>query len=425
MRIISAIFLHNSSLMQFADFDLDQKLLDGIDKLGFEQATSIQQLAIPEALLGRDILASAPTGTGKTAAFLIPAIQYLLDFPRREPGFARVLIMTPTRELAYQVHEQCQQLAARTHLKIGVVTGGINYGSHKDIFEKNNDILIATPGRLMDYLESENFHAENVELLVLDEADRMLDMGFRKEMLRICEEAKNRRQGFLFSATLEGDSVELFAERMLNDPALLEATPSRKEREKILQWVHLADNYPHKLALLTHILKSEDVTKAIVFVKTRERLETLVGELYSNDIKTTWLRGEMPQDKRMAAMASFHSGRTNILIATDVAARGIDVDDISHVINFDMPRTADVYVHRIGRTGRAGKKGNAISLVEAHDVAVLGKIERYTEQKLKRRVIKDLPPKNKEAKAPAKKKKDPAKIKANRKARAKTKAKKK
>ena len=411
--------------MQFADFDLDAALLKAIDAMGFSKATSIQQLAIPEALDGRDVLAGAPTGTGKTAAFLIPAIQYLLDHPRRNPGFARVLIMAPTRELAYQVHEQCEKLAAHTHLKIGVVTGGINYGSHKEIFEKNNDVLIATPGRLMEYLDTENFHAEDVEMLILDEADRMLDMGFRKEMLRICEEAKNRRQCLLFSATLEGEAVEKFSERILNEPAKLEASPSRRERGKILQWVHLADDYEHKLALLTHLLKQSDVEKAVVFVKTRERLEKLVGALYTNDIKTTWLRGEMPQDKRMAAMASFHSGRTNILVATDVAARGIDVSDISHVINFDMPRTADVYVHRIGRTARAGKKGTAISLVEAHDVAMVGKIERYTDQVLKRRKIKGLEPQHKEPKLPPKKKKDPAKIKAKRKkAKAKIKAKK-
>ncbi|MGO2365223.1 MAG: ATP-dependent RNA helicase SrmB [Pseudoalteromonas sp.] len=401
--------------MQFSEFDIDNKLLNSIAKMGYETATSIQQLAIPEALQGRDILASAPTGTGKTAAFLIPAIQYLLDFPRRDPGFARVLIMTPTRELAYQIHEQCELLAAKTHLKIGVVTGGINYGTHKEIFENNNDILIATPGRLMEYLETENFHAENVEMLILDEADRMLDMGFRKEMLRICDEAKNRRQCFLFSATLEGDSVELFAERILNAPALLEAESSRKEKAKIHQWVHLADDYKHKLAMLVETLNSEDVQKTIVFVKTRERLETLIGELSTAGIRAAWLRGEMPQDKRMKAMDNFHSGRTRILIATDVAARGIDVNDITHVINFDMPRTADIYVHRIGRTGRAGKKGVALSFVEAHDIAILGKVERYIEQKLKRRSIKGLEPHHKEAKAPIKKKKDLVKIKAKKK----------
>jgi len=341
--------------MQFSEFDLDNKLLDAINKMGYETPTSIQQQAIPEALQGRDILASAPTGTGKTAAFLIPAIQYLLDFPRRDPGFARVLVMTPTRELAYQIHEQCELLAKRTHLKIGVVTGGINYGTHKEIFEKNNDILIATPGRLMEYLETENFHAEHVEMLIIDEADRMLDMGFKKEML------------------------------------------------------------------LVNTLKNPDVTKAIVFVKTRERLETLIGELTTNDVKAAWLRGEMPQDKRMKAMENFHSGKTSILVATDVAARGIDVSDISHVINFDMPRTADVYVHRIGRTGRAGKKGIAISLVEAHDIGILYKVERYVEQKLKRRVIRGVEPQHKEAKPPAKKRKDPVKMKAKKKAKVKKK----
>lgn len=399
------------AFMHFADLELDQNLLDAIEELGFTNTTSIQSLAIPAAMEGRDILASSPTGTGKTAAFLLGAMQYLLDFPRRNPGFARTLIMTPTRELAYQIYDQACALAKHTHIKIGVVTGGINYGSHKEIFEKNNDILIATPGRLMDYLESENFHAEDVEILVLDEADRMLDMGFRKEMLKICEQARNRKQCFLFSATLEGDSVELFAERILNDPALLEATPSRREKGKIHQWIHLSDNRDHKVLQLANILKSEEVEKAIVFVKTRERLEQLVGELFSHEIKTTWLRGEMPQDKRLAALKSFTTGRTNVLVATDVAARGIDVADITHVINFDMPRTADIYVHRIGRTGRAGKKGTAISLVEAHDMAVLAKVERYTEQKLKRRVIKGLEPKHKEAKVPLKKKKDPTKAK--------------
>jgi ATP-dependent RNA helicase SrmB len=402
--------------MHFAELDLDPKLLDAVEKMGYSNPTSIQSLAIPAAMKGRDILASSPTGTGKTAAFLLGSMQYLLDFPRRNPGFARVLIMTPTRELAYQIYEHACSLSQHTQLKIGVVTGGINYGTHKEIFEKNNDMLISTPGRLMDYLDSDNFHTEDVEVLILDEADRMLDMGFRKEMLRICDEAKNRKQCFLFSATLEGDSVELFADRILTDPALLEATPSRREKGKIHQWVHLSDNRKHKVNQLEAILKSDEVEKAIVFVKTRERLEQLVGELFSREIKTTWLRGEMPQDKRLSSLKSFDTGRTNVLVATDVAARGIDVADITHVINFDMPRTADVYVHRIGRTGRAGNKGTAISLVEAHDVDVLAKVERYTEQKLKRRAIKGLEPKHKEAKRPAKKKKDPVKMKAKKKA---------
>jgi ATP-dependent RNA helicase SrmB len=362
-------------------------------------------MAIPVALEGRDILASAPTGTGKTLAFLLPAIQYLLDFPRRDPGFARVLLLTPTRELAFQIFEQLEKLVAYTDLKAGVITGGINYGSHKEILEKNNDILVATPGRLIEYMDKETFSASEVEVLILDEADRMLDMGFVAEMDRIIEEAKRRRQTMLFSATLEGGAINRFAKRALKEPLQVEAEPPRREKGKITQYIHLADDAAHKLALLTHLLQQPDMNKVIVFVKTRERLASLVGQLESAGLKTCWLQGEMAQDKRLDAVARFARGQVRILVATDVAARGLDIDDITHVINYDMPRTADVYVHRIGRTGRAGKKGTAISLVEAHDIEILGKIERYTEQQLKRRVIDSLRPKHKEARAPVKAKK--------------------
>jgi ATP-dependent RNA helicase SrmB len=388
----------------FADFQLDDDITRAISARGFDQPTLIQEMAIPLALDGKDILASAPTGTGKTLAFVLPAIQYLLDFGRKDPGFARVLVMTPTRELAYQIYDEFKYFTQFTSLNVGVITGGINYGSHKDTLEKNNDILVATPGRLTEYLDEESFQADEVEVLVLDEADRMLDMGFIGEMNRIVLEARRRRQTFLFSATLEGANLERFAERALKEPERLEAIPSRKEKAKILQWIHLADDAQHKLALLIHLLQQPDVTKAIVFVKTRERLASLTGQLESAGLPCGWLQGEMPQDKRMQAVHRFSSGRIKILLATDVAARGLDIDDISHVINFDMPRTADVYVHRIGRTGRAGKKGTAISLVEAHDMAVLAKVERYSEQKLKARVIEGLRPKNKAAKVPVKKK---------------------
>jgi ATP-dependent RNA helicase SrmB len=391
--------------MSFADFQFDDSINQALEQAGFTEPTLIQQLAIPPALDGRDVLASAPTGTGKTLAFVLPAIQYLLDFPRRDPGFARVLVMTPTRELAFQVFDEFKQLAQFTNLNIGVITGGINYGSHKDTLEKNNDILVATPGRLTEYLDQESFQADEVEVLILDEADRMLDMGFIGEMNRIVLEARRRRQTFLFSATLEGLSLERFAERTLKEPSLIEAVPSRKEKAKILQWLHLADDNEHKLALLIYLLKQQDVTKTIVFVKTRERLASLTGQLESAGIKCCWLQGEMPQDKRLLSVQRFSQGQVPVLIATDIAARGLDIDDISHVINYDMPRTADTYIHRIGRTGRAGKKGTAISLVEAHDMAMVAKVERYTEQKLKRRVVDSLRPKHKEAKIGTKKKK--------------------
>ncbi|QTH63507.1 ATP-dependent RNA helicase SrmB [Psychrosphaera ytuae] len=391
--------------MSFSEFDLDRRLEKGISSLGYKKPTRVQQSAIPEALDGLDILASAPTGTGKTAAFLIPAIQYLLDFPRNAPGFARVLVLAPTRELAYQIHEVAEALCSSTDLKIGVITGGINYGSHKDILEKNNDILISTPGRLLEYMDAESFHCENVEILVLDEADRMLDMGFRSFMTRIAEESRNRKQTMLFSATLEGRGIIEFSQGVLTEAARIDEDAPRRERGKIVQWTHLADDYDHKFAQLLHYLQSEDVQKSIVFVKTRERLDQLVQRLQGHEIYATYLQGEMPQDRRMKAIDKMKNGRSKVLVATDVAARGLDITDITHVFNFDMPRTADVYVHRIGRTARAGAKGYAVSFVEAHDMGILKKIESYTKQTFKHRKIKGLEPKHKEAKVPVKKKK--------------------
>jgi ATP-dependent RNA helicase SrmB len=388
----------------FEELELDDDLIRAVVDMGYTTPTSIQQLVIPEAMNGKDILASAPTGTGKTAAFLLPACQFLLDFPRRQPGSTRILILTPTRELALQIFEQAQLISKYLpQIDCGVITGGINYGTDRDLLENNLDILVATPGRLFEHIETESFDCRDIECLILDEADRMLDMGFSGVVNQIATEARWRKQSMLFSATLEGTGIQRFSGDLLNEPVELTAESSRKEQGKIHQWIHLADNAKHKLALLTHILK-EQVESAIVFVKTRDRLSTLVGQLNSADITCCWLQGDMPQDKRNTAMQRFRSGEVKILIATDVAARGIDVDNISHVINYDMPRTADIYVHRIGRTGRAGNKGTAISLVEAHDIGIVPKIERYTEQVIKRRFISELRPENKEARAPSKKK---------------------
>ena len=387
----------------FEQFDLDHDLLGGLNALGFKKPTSIQELVIPEAMTGRDILASAPTGTGKTVAFLLPAAQHLLDYPRTKPGFPRVLVLTPTRELALQIAEQNEKLTTHTNIKTGVITGGVNYGSHKEILTSTTDMLIATPGRLLEYIETEQFDVRDLEILILDEADRMLDMGFQETIDRIVGEARWRKQTMLFSATLEGSGVNKFSKTVLNEPAFLEANPSRKEKAKIHQWIHLADNHSHKLALLLNILKQEEVTKAVVFANKRETVQYLTGKLYSEELPCAWLEGNMPQDKRNAAVDKLKTNKLNILLATDVAARGLDIDDISHVINFDMPRKADIYLHRIGRTGRAGNKGTAISLVEAHDMAVVGKIERYVDERLARRVIDELRPKNKESRVPQKK----------------------
>ena len=395
--------------MQFEDFQLDPSLLESLKAMGHLSPTTIQQETLPHALEQRDILARAPTGTGKTASFLLPALQHLIDFPRRYSGHARILILTPTRELASQIHRYACHLATGQGLNIAIITGGVPYGPQEEALKDNIDILVATPGRLMEYLDRGKFSAESVDILIIDEADRMLDMGFSAVVKAIAMEAQGRKQNMLFSATLEGSGVIRFAREVLNDPIEIDVDAPRKEKAKIHQWIHLADDKEHKIALLCHLLKQEEVKRAIVFVKTRDVVSSLEGQLLKAGIPCAFMRGDMEQKKRFQALSRFTKGEVNVLLATDVAARGIDIDDITHVINFDMPRSADSYIHRIGRTGRAGAKGTAISLAEAHDMRIVGKIERYIEQPLKRRIIEELRPKHKEARVPTKKK---AKVKA-------------
>ncbi|MGI2257905.1 ATP-dependent RNA helicase SrmB [Shewanella sp. GXUN23E] len=391
--------------MQFEDFDLDHSLLDSLKAMGHKSPTTIQSKTLPLALEQRDIMASAPTGTGKTASFLLPALQHLIDFPRRHPGPARVLILTPTRELASQIHRYACHLATGLGLDIAIVTGGVPYGPQEEVLAGNVDMLVATPGRLVEYLDKRKFDAQSVEVLIIDEADRMLDMGFNQVVQTLAIEAQGRKQTMLFSATLEGYGVQKFAAELLTDPERIDADDlPRSEKAKIHQWVHLADTREHKFALLCALLAKEDVQRTIVFCKTREVVASLEGLLQQAGIQAAFLRGDMDQKRRFQALGRFIKGEVNVLLATDVAARGIDIDDITHVINYDMPRSADVYVHRIGRTGRAGNKGTAISLVEAHDMRILAKVERYIEQPLKRRIVEGLRPKHKEAKVPAKKK---------------------
>ncbi|HEG0620150.1 TPA: ATP-dependent RNA helicase SrmB [Yersinia enterocolitica] len=383
------------TVTNFSELDLDERLIDALRDKGYERPTAIQAAAIPPAMDGRDVLGSAPTGTGKTAAFLLPALQHLLDFPRKKSGPPRILILTPTRELAMQVADQARELAKHTQLDIATITGGVAYMNHAEVFSENQDIVVATTGRLLQYIKEENFDCRAVETLILDEADRMLDMGFAQDIETISAETRWRRQTLLFSATLEGEAIREFAERILTEPVELEADPSRRERKKIQQWYYRADNIEHKTALLVHLLKQPEVQKSIIFVRTREKVHQLVSWLREAGINAWFLEGEMVQAKRTEAVIRLSDGRVNVLVATDVASRGLDIDDISHVFNFDLPLTADVYLHRIGRTGRAGRKGVAISLVEAHDHLLLGRIGRYLKEPLKPRVIDELRPTSK------------------------------
>lgn len=380
------------TLSTFAEFELAPELLKALQKKGYSRPTAIQQETIPAAMEARDILGSAPTGTGKTAAFLLPAIQHLLDYPRRKPGAPRVLVLTPTRELAIQVAEQAEELAQFTTLSIATITGGVAYQNHGEIFNKNQDIVVATPGRLLQYIKEENFDCRAVEILIFDEADRMLQMGCGQDAEKIALETRWRKQTLLFSATLEGELLTDFAERLLNDPIRIDVEPSRRERKKINQWYYHADSNEHKIRLLARFIEQEQVSRGLVFVRRREDVRELAEILRKRGIRSTYLEGEMAQTQRNNAIDKLKNNLITVLVATDVAARGIDIDDISHVMNFDLPYSADTYLHRIGRTARAGKKGTAVSFVEAHDYKLLGKIKRYTDEALKSRIIEGLEP---------------------------------
>jgi ATP-dependent RNA helicase SrmB len=376
------------------EFDLDDRLIAVLRDAELNKPAKVQQQSIPAALDGRDLLISAPTGTGKTLAFLLPALQHLLDFPRQQPGPARILVLAPTRELAEQIHEQAKQFEAKTGLTSVVVTGGINYGSQLSVLEKTHDILVATPGRLMDLLEAEQYNLEGIEWLIIDEADRMLDMGFAATVKEMALQARHRRQSLLLSATLNSSGVIKFSRELLTEPEYIDVQPPKRERGKILQWVHLADTDEHKRKLLMSVLQAHP-GRQFVFVRTRERVELIANFLrsqFGTGRKIVTLRGDMPQSDRQRIMNELKQTTEITLVATDIAARGLDVDDITLVVNYDLPKQADVYLHRIGRTARGGQKGTAVSLVEAHDALLLGRVERYLDAKLDRRTIEGLKP---------------------------------
>ncbi|MFI3245875.1 MAG: ATP-dependent RNA helicase SrmB [Ferrimonas sp.] len=384
--------------MSFLELDLDPRLINALAKAGYQKPTTIQTAVLEHALEQRDIMANAPTGTGKTAAFLLPALQHLLDFPRREPGHARVLILTPTRELAEQVRQYGEKLCRGTDLTIGAIVGGRDYQLDADLLTANLDILVATPGRLEYYLQSERFDPRQVELLIIDEADRMLDLGFMPVVQMIANEVRWRKQTMLFSATLEGSGIEQFAKELLNDPIRCDAKPPRSERKKINQNYYRADNLAHKDKILMRLLAEPECERSIIFVRTKDRAVQLNGKLFARKVRIAVLQGDMAQGQRDRAIELFKEGKVHHLVATDVAARGLDIADVTHVINYDMPRKGDTYLHRIGRTARAGAKGSAISIVEAHDFPSLEKIQRYVGEPIRYRVYDNLRPLTREPK---------------------------
>ncbi|MDD2659511.1 MAG: DEAD/DEAH box helicase [Methylococcales bacterium] len=368
---------------------LANPLLTAVRKLGFEQPTPVQQQAIPPALEHKDLLVSAETGSGKTAAFLLPALHHLLTLPARKSG-AGALILAPTRELAQQIFMQCRQLAEFTDLKAGIITGGEDFRLQQNMLRKNTDIIIATPGRLLELMEQETPNFTHLEVLILDEADRMLDMGFSEEVLAIANSCNLQRQTLLFSATLSHFGVIKMADKVLKNHEIIALNTLHDGHRNIEQQIIVADDNDHKQKLLAWLLLNETYDKALVFTNSRTQADALRGPLRGQKLRVGVLHGEMDQKDRKRMMDLYREGEVNIMIATDLAARGLDIKGINLVINFEVPRNGINYIHRIGRTGRVDELGLTIALVKSNEWNLMSGIERFLKQKFKRRTIKEL-----------------------------------
>ena len=369
--------------MQFEQFNLDARLMGGIRKAGYEAPTPIQQAAIPAALRGRDLIGTAQTGTGKTAAFVLPILNKLLEGPR---GMPRALIVTPTRELAEQINEVVRHLAAGTRLRSATIYGGVAMGPQVKALREGAEILIACPGRLLDLYNQRVLKLQHVEILVLDEADRMFDMGFLPDIKRIIQAVPAKRQTMLFSATFPPE-VEQLAAHTLQSPQRIAVGLSRPAHTV----AHALYPVPSHLksSLLLKLLRQTDANSVLIFTRTKHRAQKLAKQIENAGHKVTSLHGDRTQGQRQAALKGFRNGSHQIMVATDIAARGLDVESISHVINFDMPDTADAYIHRIGRTGRAERTGDAFTLVTPEDSDMVRALERIMGQPLIRKTFDD------------------------------------
>jgi len=378
--------------VSFKSFDLNPAILRAIDKCGYTVPTPIQAEAIPIAIEGHDIIASAHTGTGKTAAFVLPVLHLLTKkgHHKKQRGQPSVLILTPTRELANQVTQAIRDYGRNVKVSSVSLVGGMPYGPQLRSLSKPIDIVVATPGRLIDHIENRNIDLSEVNMLILDEADRMLDMGFVDEVNKIANFTPKERQTMLFTATWDGRMASL-ARNLLNDPQRV-AMDSQPTQENIEQRLHIADDVAHKNKLLQHLLNDDSLTQAIIFSATKLGADILARDLKALGHSAAALHGDMKQAARNRTLQNMRRGKLRLLVATDVAARGIDMTSVSHVINFDIPRFAEDYVHRIGRTGRAGANGTAISFALPDDLMHLERIERYTGKQVPRLTIPGLEP---------------------------------
>lgn len=368
--------------MTFEQLKLIPPILKALAKENYTQPTPIQEQAIPPVLAGRDLFGCAQTGTGKTAAFLLPIIQ-LLSAQQGRPSGKRVirsLILTPTRELAIQISDNFKSYGRFLNLRSAVIVGGVSQKAQEQALEQGMDILIATPGRLIDLMNQGFADLRHVQILVLDEADRMLDMGFIHDMRRIIAKLPAKRQTLFFSATMPPEITSL-VDSLLTNPMKIEITPVSSTAERIKQALYFVDK-PNKLPLLIDLLQDKSIQSALVFTRTKHGADRLVKGLTKATITAQAIHGDKSQNARQAALNNFKQGVTRMLVATDIAARGIDIEELSHVINYNLPNIPETYVHRIGRTGRAGLSGIAISFCEYEEIPYLKDIEKLIKQKI-------------------------------------------
>lgn len=369
--------------MRFTDFNLSESLQKAISDMGFEEATPIQAEAIPPALEGRDLIGCAPTGTGKTVAFLLPALERLRQAEGKGKN-PRLAILAPTRELVIQITAEAKKLTAHTPLRVAGVYGGAQMRQQTDKLRRGVDVVIATPGRLMDHMRRRNVDLREVNILILDEADRMLDMGFLPDMKEIIKHTPTQRQTMLFSATI-APSVLNLAHQFQHDPISIELNQAQPPAA-IRQALYPVPKHL-KTQLLTALLRQREVNSMLVFTATKQEADIVTRQLGQAHIAVTCLHGDFNQRERLAALEGFRAGRYQVLVATNIAARGLDVEGISHVINYDVPEHPEDYVHRIGRTARAEADGDAITLVTPDDEAMINRIEYLLGYKIERKTL--------------------------------------
>ncbi|MBT8120737.1 MAG: DEAD/DEAH box helicase [Gammaproteobacteria bacterium] len=381
---------HHLTETRFKDFDLDPSIIKGLDEAGFEFCTPIQAQSIPIALTGKDVAGEAQTGTGKTAAFMVACLNHLLTKPsheNRKKTDIRTMILAPTRELAIQIHKDASVIGKYTGLTFGLAYGGTDYDKQRRILEDGVDILIGTPGRTIDFFKQRVFSLKRCEVVILDEADRMFDLGFIDDMrylLRRCPEP-DKRLSLLFSATLSHRVGELAYVHM-NDPAEIRVKAETKTADKIEQSIYYPAN-EEKIPLLLGLMEKLKPTRSIVFINTKRVADKVYAWLEGNGYKSALLSGDVPQKKRQSLLKKFQNGEFNTLVATDVAARGLHIPEVSHVFNFDLPQSGEDYVHRIGRTARAGASGFAISFACEDFAHYIMDIEEYIDQKIGRESV--------------------------------------